>query len=242
MRKLVTIAISAAWLSCASPLLALSLGEQFGNGATHIGLHGGTLGVGMNAGYDFTNDLALRGLVNYFNLDFEKEKAGNEYDGELDLRSLGVVVDWHPFWGAFRMSGGAFLNDSRLSASTQGAALGIGGGEYDADLEFRMEFDKAAPYLGIGWTSGRGGTGLTFTTDFGALFRGSPRVSASGQADGCEFTVSRDGNADVDCEGEAGVVAGELSSNLEEEHHELRGALDKLKIYPVISLGLSYRF
>ena len=89
---------------------------------------------------------------------------------------------------------------------------------------------------------GRGGDGLSFTTDIGALFRGSPRVSASGQADGCEFTVSKDGNADVDCEGVPGVVAGELSSNLEQEHRELRGSLDKLKIYPVISLGLSYRF
>ena len=242
MRTLVTIAISAAWLSSASPLLAVSMGERFGNGATHAGLHSGTLGVGVHAGYDFSKDLALRGLINYFNLDFEKEKAGNEYEGELDLRSMGMVVDWHPFWGAFRMSGGAFLNGSRLSASTQGMALGIGEGEYDADLSFRMEFKKAAPYLGIGWTSGRGGDGLTFTTDIGALFRASPRISASGQADGCEFAVSRDGNADVDCEGAAGIVAGELSSNLEQEHRELRDALDKLKIYPVISIGLSYRF
>ena len=243
MRKLVTIAISAAWLSSASPLLAASLGERFGNGAAHVGLHGGTLGVGMYGGYDYSKDLAIRGLVNYFNLDFEKEKAGNEYDGELDLRSMGLVVDWHPFWGAFRMSGGVFLNDSRLSASTQGEALGIGGGNYKADLNFRMEFEKAAPYLGIGWTSGRGGDGLSFTADIGALFRGSPRVSASGRTDDCGFTVSKDGNADVDCrQGVAGVVAGELSGNLEQEHQELSDALDEFNIYPVISLGLSYRF
>lgn len=242
MRKLVTIAISAAWLSFASPLLAVSLGERFGNGATHVGLHGGTLGVGVHAGYDFSNDLAIRGLVNYFNLDFDKEKAGNEYDGELDLRSLGLVVDWHPFWGAFRMSGGAFLNENQLSASTEGMDLGIGLREYDADLNFRMEFEKVAPYLGIGWTSGRGRSGLTFTADIGALFRSSPQVSLSGRTDDCEFTVSKDGNADVDCQGMLGVMAGELSSDLEQEHGELRDDLDKLKIYPVISLGLSYRF
>ena len=108
MRKLVAFAVSAAWLSSASPLSAASLGEQFGNGAAHVGLHGGTLGLGVNAGYDFSNDLAIRGLVNYFNLDFEKEKAGNKYDGELDLRSVGLVLDWHPFWGAFRVSAGPF--------------------------------------------------------------------------------------------------------------------------------------
>ena len=242
MRKLLAIAISAAWLSSASPLLAVSLGEQFGNGAAHVGLHGGTLGAGVNAGYDFSNDLALRGLVNYFNLDYEKEKGGNEYDGELDLRSFGLVLDWHPFWGAFRMSGGAFLNDNQVSASTEGMALGIGMGEYDADLNFRMDFEKVAPYLGIGWTSGRGRSGLTFTADIGALFRSSPRVTASGRASGCEFAVSKDGNADVDCSGVPGVVEGELKSNLEQEHRELRDDLDKLNVYPVVSFGASYRF
>ena len=246
MRKLVTIAISAAWLSSASPLLAVSLGEQFGNGAAHVGLHGGTLGAGVNAGYDFSNDLAIRGLVNYFNLDFDGEKAGNEYDGELDLRSLGLLVDWHPFWGAFRMSGGAFLNNNRLSASTEGMALNIGNHEYPADLSFRMEFEKAAPYLGIGWTSGRGGGGLSFTADIGALFRSTPRVSASGRIRDCGFTVSREGDADVDCSQVPGILEASLERDMERdlelEHDALQDDLDKLKIYPVISLGLSYRF
>ena len=242
MRKLMTIAISAAWLSSASPLLAASLGEQFGNGAAHVGLHGGTLGVGVNAGYDFSNDLAIRGLVNYFNLDFDKEKAGNEYEGELDLRSMGLVVDWHPFWGAFRMSGGAFLNDNRISASTEGMAINIGDHEYPADLSFRMEFEKVAPYLGVGWTSGRGGSGLTFTADIGLLFRSAPKVSASGRIEGCDFTISRGGDADVDCSQVPGVPEVPREMDLELEHDALHDDLDKMKVYPVISLGVAYRF
>ena len=235
------IAISAASLSFAAPLTAATLEDTLGNGAAYVGLHGGTLGLGVNAGYDFSNDLAIRGLVNYFTLDFDKEKAGNKYEGELDLRSLGLVLDWHPFWGAFRVTGGGFLNRNRLSASTQGVDLGIGLGTYDADLNFQMDFEKAVPYVGIGWTSGRGRGGLAFTADIGALFRSSPRVSASGQANGCQFSVSRDGDADV-CPGVAGRVAGDLRSDLEREHEELLDDLDKLKVYPVVSLGVSYRF
>ena len=242
MRRFMAVAISAALLSSAFPLMAASLGEKLGKGAAYAGLHGGTLGAGVHAGYDISNDLAIRGLVNYFNLDFDKKKAGNEYKGEVDLRSVGLVLDWHPFWGAFRVSGGAFLNDNRLSASTEGVDLGIGLGEYDADLNFRMDFAKTAPYLGIGWTSGRGRGGLSFTADIGALIRSAPRVSANGQAEGCEFAVSRDGAAEVDCSGIAGVVAGELRNDLEREHRELREDLDKLKVYPVVSLGVSYRF
>ena len=150
VRKLVAFAVSAAWLSSASPLSAASLGEQFGNGAAHVGLHGGTLGLGVNAGYDFSNDLAIRGLVNYFNLDFEKEKAGNEYDGELDLRSVGLVLDWHPFWGAFRLSGGAFLNNNQVSASAESvrAGLDIGGVNIprrQAQLPHGFREDRALP-------------------------------------------------------------------------------------------------
>jgi hypothetical protein len=241
------VAISAALLSSAFPLMAASLGEKLGNGAAYAGLHGGTLGVGVNAGYDISNDLAIRGLVNYFNLDFDKKKAGNEYKGEVDLRSVGLVLDWHPFWGAFRVSGGAFLNNNRLSASTEGVDLGIGLGEYDADLNFRMDFAKTAPYLGIGWTSGRGRGGLSFTADIGALIRSAPRVSASGQVSvedvQCEFSVSRDGNAEVHCPSDQvpnGLLS--LGSDLQDEHSQLREDLDKLKVYPVVSLGVSYRF
>ena len=247
MRRLMAIAISAASLSFAAPLTAATLEDTLGNGAAYVGLHGGTLGLGVNAGYDFSNDLAIRGLVNYFTLDFDKEKAGNKYEGELDLRSLGLVLDWHPFWGAFRVTGGGFLNRNRLSASTQGMDLGIGLGTYDADLNFQMDFEKAVPYVGIGWTSGRGRGGLAFTADIGALFRSSPRVSASGRALGgaieCEFSVSRDGDAEVHCpDGRVPDELLKLGSNLQDEHQQLLDDLDKLKVYPVVSLGVSYRF
>ena len=243
MRRLIALATLAALLWSAFPLMAQSPGDELDEDAAHVGLHAGTLGLGVNAGYDFSQDFAIRGLVNYFNLDFDEDWAGNEYDGELNLRSLGLMLDWHPFWGAFRLSGGAFLNNNRLSASTQGVALGIGRGEYDADLDFRMKFEKAAPYLGIGWTTGRDEEGLAFSADFGALFRSSPRVSASGRAAGCDFEVSREGDAEVDCSsGVASEVADELRTDLQREHRELRDDLDELKVYPVLSVGASYRF
>ena len=242
MRGLTAIAIPVALLSFVTSPMAATLGERLANGAGYAGVHAGTLGLGVNAGYDFSNDFALRGLYNYFNLDFDKNRAGNEYDGELKLRSLGLALDWHPFWGAFRVSGGAFMNNNRLSASTEGLGLQIGTRTYDANLDFRMEFERFAPYLGIGWTSGRGRSGLSFSADIGALFHSSPEVSASGRAEGCDFSVSKSGEAEVDCSGVAGVVAGELEGDLEREHRELRDDLDEFEIYPVLSLGVSYRF
>jgi hypothetical protein len=222
--------------------MAANLAERIGNGTAFGGLHAGTLGPGVHVGYDFSRDIAVRGFYNHFNLDFDKEKAGNEYEGEMKLRSFGLVGDWHPFWGAFRISGGVILNNNRLSASTEGVDLGIGLGEYDAELDLHMDFERFAPYLGIGWTTGRDRGGLSFTADIGAILRSAPRVSATGRAEGCDFSVSAGGDATVDCAGVGSVFAGELSGNLEREQRELRDALDKVKVYPVISLGVSYRF
>lgn len=242
MRRLSAISISAALLFATIPLQAAGLADRFGEGSTYAGMHGGTLGVGVNAGYDFSKDLGVRGLYNHFNLDFDREKAGNEYDGKLKLRSLGLLLDWHPFWGTFRVSSGGFLNYNRLSASTEGMDLGIGGREYDAELDFRMQFKRFAPYLGIGWTTGRGRAGLSFGADVGAFFLSTPRVSASGRADGCSFSVSEGGEVEVDCSGAAGIDADELRGDLEREHRELRNDLDKWEVYPVVSIGVSYRF
>ena len=239
MRRIMAVAISAVLLS----FTAAALGQESGTRGAHLGLHGGTLGPGVNAGYDFSKDLALRGLVNYFNLDFDKTRAGNEYSGDLKLRSAGVVLDWHPFWGAFRVSGGGFLNNNHLSASTSGVALGIGEGMYDAELDFQMEFERLAPYFGIGWTSGRGQGGLSFSADLGVLFRSTPLLSASGRTHACDFVVSKGGSADVDCFGDIGeLLASELRTDLEREHGELLDDLDRFEVYPVVSLGASYRF
>ena len=238
MRRLFAISMSAALLLAVTPLMAVTMAERFGSGAAFAGLHAGTLGPGVNAGYDFSKDLTLRGLYNHFNLDFDKKRVGKEYEGKMRLRSLGLLLDWHPFWGAFRVSGGGFLNNNTLSASTEGKLLKIGSHEYqNVELDFRMDFERLAPYLGIGWTSGRGRGGLSFTADVGALLRSAPKVSASGRADGCDFSISTGGDVVV-CSGDPGVAA----SDLEEEHEKLRDDLDKLKVYPVISLGVSYRF
>ena len=242
MRRFLATAVTLGLLSTTLPLQAASLAERFRDGAVHAGVHGSTLGLGLNAGYDFSKDLGVRGLANYFNLDFDEKEAGNEYEGKLKLRSTGALFDWHPFWGAFRLTGGALLNNNALSASTKGTSLGIGGHRYDAELDLRVKFERIAPYLGIGWTTGRGRSGLSFSADLGALFRSSPRISATGRAGACDFAVSNSGAAEVACPDGSSVIVDELRRDLEEEHDQLMDDLDKFELYPVLSLGISYRF
>ena len=93
----------------------------------------------------------------------------------------------------------------------------------------RAEFGNLATYVGIGWgnatrTNGR----LRYTIDLGVIFLGSPEV-------------------DLDVQGMIPdairpYAGADLQAILAAEEKELKEELDDLKIYPMISFGLSYHF
>ena len=132
-------------------------------------VHGGTLGLGVTAGYRFAERFALRGTYNRFDFDFSKTKSGNEYDGDLGLESFGLMFDLHPFNNGFRMTAGAYGNDNALGATAEASALDVGGNTYSGVLNANLGFKDLAPYFGIGWSGGFGKSGLSLTVDAGAL-------------------------------------------------------------------------
>ncbi len=210
------------------------------NGASsswQYGVHGGTLGLGINAGYDISEAFTVRGLFSKFDYGFDRNIEGKDFDGDLKLSSLGLVADWHPLGNGLRLTAGVFVNNNKLKAAAKDEKLGIGDGEYDATLNARLAFERFAPYLGIGWTSGRGDAGFSFSVDAGAFYHGSPGLSATGSAGGCSFSVSKSATATVG----DGCPFAELKTDLEQEHRELKKDLD-LDWYPVLSVGVSYRF
>lgn len=222
----------------ASPGLAQENGSGAGQGG-QLGIHAGTLGLGLSAGYDLSEILGVRGLVNYFDYSYDRTLSGNEYEGDLELRSLGLLADWYPVGGSFRVTGGLFVDNNELSARAMADDLDINGVQYAASLNARAGFESLAPYLGIGWSSRREGTGISFLFDAGVLFLGSPDLTASGSisAGGCTFSVAENGRATL----RGGCPSG-LGADLEAEHADLRDDLDDFELYPVVSAGLAYRF
>lgn len=206
------------------------------------GAHVSTLGLGVFAAWDASDAFAVRGMINYFNYDFgDSEEAGVEYNVDLQLQSLGLMLDWHALRNGFRVSGGVFFNQNEFSAMAEDSGLAIGDGLYDGVLDTLVDFNGIAPYLGLGWSSGHGRSGLSIGIEAGILFQGTPKLSASGMVTteagtNCDFSVSEDGKATV-C-----PALGELKADLEAEHRELSGELDSYKLYPVVSLSVSYRF
>ena len=187
-----------------------------------------TLGLGISGSYPLTDSLAIRGQYNQFTYGTEFDDSDIKYDADLDLSSIGIIADWYVISGSgFRISAGAYYNNNTVDASgtpKAGNQFDLGGTLYSLDsLKADVEFDSFAPYLGIGWTSGSATeAGLVFSADIGAFYQGSADITMNAAGQGL---------------GESG-----FEEDLQKEVERLEDELKNLKIYPVATLSVGYRF
>jgi hypothetical protein len=188
-----------------------------------------TLGLGAEAAFPVTQSIDARIGVNTFNYNFNKSIASGtattNYNGKLDLQSLQALADWHPMAGSFRVSGGLVYNNNKFNMTAlpgAGSTFDVGGtartisaGE---SVNASVDFNKVAPYLGIGWGRTPKNSGLSFTSDFGILFQGSPK-----------------GNVTTN-------VAGASAADIARANTDLNSSLKNFKMYPVVSIGIGYTF
>lgn len=187
-----------------------------------------TLGVGITGSYRVMDSVVLRGQYNYFTISSDFDESNISYDADLDLSSFGLIADWYPVPGnGFRVSAGAYYNGNKLEGNgtpKSGNEFIIGGQRYTLDsLNAEADFNSFAPYLGIGWTSDTStDTGFIFSADLGLLYQGSADVS-----------LTASGN---------GTTLPGFAENLEAEARRVEDELSNLKVYPVASISLGYRF
>lgn len=214
----------------AAPLLLAGMVLPAAAGDFSLGVAGSTLGFGAEAGYDFNDCFGVR-LGGYaFSMSQDGVESGINYDGDLDLSNVGVYLDWRPFAGAFRVSGGWFSTDNGLDVLGQpgaGDAYNIGGATFTATevgtLRATADLGSSAPFLGAGWLWGRANGGLAWGLDIGVLFQDSP---------------------DIELTSTGGTLSSQpaLQNAIAQEEAELEADLDQYELYPVVSFGLSYRF
>jgi hypothetical protein len=82
-------------------------------------LKAGTLGAGLDVSKGISEKLAVRLQANALNYNHDTTKSDVDYKAELELRSAGVLLDWHPFSGVFRVSGGAYWNGNKATVTGQ---------------------------------------------------------------------------------------------------------------------------
>jgi hypothetical protein len=228
-----TIIVLVASVAAFSSALA-----QDSSGKFNLGVKAGTLGGGIEADLKILDSLHLRGGVNYLKYSFESIISNVDYDMEPEYKNGSPLLDWYPFSGAFRLSGGVFLNNNEIGITgTPRKDLYTIPDEYSFATPYidsirvhgTAEFNTFSPYIGVGWNSNvekMKGWGVSF--ELGVLFQGSPEISS--------LYATADGPLNDYANHP------EVLKVLENEKQAIEDDLEEFQYYPVASFMVHYTF
>jgi hypothetical protein len=206
-----------------------------------------TLGYGAELDYPLNANWNLRLQANSFNYNDTFDESDIEYEGDLELSTQGLLVDFRPFAGTFKLTAGIFSNSNQLVASAYSnsdKSFEIGGQRYSGAannplrLAAEVELGKSsAGYLGLGWGHSYQ-SGVSFSVELGALLSGAAtaKLTASGSAYRTDLPQQQ-----FDVQGNT-AAAQLFQQRLAAEQTELQDDLDGFELYPVVGLSLGYRF
>ncbi len=200
--------------------------------AQPVAFQAGTTGLGIEVGAGLSDHIGIRASYGAGSVPYSITRSGIRYDSRAKPRVGLLNLDVHPFGGVFRLSAGLAYNGTRIegTADTSSGTIVLNNVTYNTSeigtVEGEVHFANWAPYLGLGWGSAaKGSTGFFFTSDFGAVY--SP---ATGSVTGnCAPFL-------------APPVCASLQSDLRAEADAFRREVETYKFYPVIRIGLGYRF
>jgi hypothetical protein len=190
------------------------------------GLKLSTLGVSAEAVRSFGNNFNAKLGLSFLSFNYNGGKNTDDYTYKADMKffAISALADWFPFQNGWRLTGGVIFNISnKTKAKLTPTKTYIVGGDYytpeklgNVDVDIKM--NKVAPYLGMGFGNPMAGdNGLKFIFDIGAYYHGSPKA---------DLTAN-------------GLLEPSAAPDQEEK---LSNNISWFKFYPVVSLGLIYKF
>ena len=184
-----------------------------------------TLGGNVEVYRSFGDQFNAHVGFSYFSID--QDITGEEdYDAtfSVGLMSISALGDYFPFESSgFRLTAGVFVNLNQIDAElTPKDEYTVGGDVYTPDnlgtLDANISFNKIAPYIGLGFGNPTGGdSGLGFTFEIGTIYQGGSIV---------DLTAT-------------GLLEPSAAQDQEQTFEE---NLSWFKWYPIVSLGLTYKF
>jgi hypothetical protein len=220
-------------------LMILALLSAFSASAAHaetgaaLAVSGGTTGLGLHLVIPYDTNTSFRVGINGYDYSTTGTTEDAEYSLQAKLRTVDALVDYFPSAGAFRLTGGLIYNGNKVNLTArpnEGGSYIFNGRLYSVsevgEVNGDMDFNKVAPYLGIGFGNAAAkNKGWGFTADLGVMFQGKPDVTLTNS------------NCTADPR-----VCSELADDLATENEELRKEAEDFRYYPVVRVGVSYRF
>lgn len=215
----------------------------------------GIMGVNLQAATNVSRHLNLRGTGNVFNYTVNDITVSNfNLDGKVSFASAGVSLDYYPFpTHGLRLSPGVlFYNQNQITANAVGASgsdIKLNDVEYYSETaqpltvnaNLGLNTRKQAATLTTGWGNmiPRKGGHLSFPFELGVAFTDVPTVNValSGYACATQEDAAIGGASCVDM-----ATNSEAQANLTTQVNKWKSDLDPMKVYPILSFGVSYAF
>ena len=178
----------------------------------------GSNGLGLGYGLSVSQDFAVRGQYNAY----KKTYTGSVSDfgstavvtADIDLSTFQMLADWYPGDSGFRLTGGAVINNNKITFTATGATVGTATNQ-TANAEIKLS-DSPSPYLGFGYSSRpKFAKGLGFVFDAGIMFQ-DPKVTLT--------------------------ASGASAADIAAQRAKVEDAVKDLKNMPVLAFGISYSF
>lgn len=233
MRHAFPLAAALAFLASAAH--AQERPRQLDGQGFAVDVSGGTTGGSAHAQLGLHPRLALRMGYNY--LEFgrdDEEVSGVSYSGDLEFSGFGGFVDLHPFRSAFTVTGGVFVGDKSVlldAVPVEDVTLGDQAftPEEVGTLTGDAEFADTAFFAGLGYDPSLYKDGkLSLVVRAGVLFADEPDVA---------LDASILGDSSLPDEART-----RLRDALDAEAIQIADDVDDYAYYPVLTLGLGYRF
>jgi len=212
----------AVLLALLSVMLGVSSAAAQNYGIT---FRAGTTGPGVALTRSFGKHFSLSLGGNYFPYTLNGSTTTNEvnvaYQANLTMESFSALIDWQPFRNWLRVSAGVYYNNLKVTGSANPTnSYSIEGHTFSpqklGSLSGSVDFaHKLAPYIGLGiGNAANNGHHFGFLIDGGVMYTNAASVAMSGS-------------------GLIGATADQASN--------IQDGLSGIKIYPVVTFGLSYR-
>jgi hypothetical protein len=215
MRRLFAASFSLALLA----VPAAARADLFSS--VSAGVHASTIGHGITLEKPLLYDFSVRVTTGTLSVSQQSTYDTTSYTTTTRYSNVGVIADYRPYAGRYRISGGLVFGNDRIDNVSRDAAgfLRVGNNLYPVSgtgtVNARVRFDRPSLYAGVGTGAGLV-RGLALEFDAGALVRNGTATA---------------------------VASGPLANDpaFRADLQRLRGELRTHIVVPVLSVGLIYR-
>jgi hypothetical protein len=209
----------------------------------------GSAGAGFDIATPIAQHFNLRGGASFFSYETNLVEDGLKIDGAVSFDNAAFMLDYFPFHNGLRFSPGiTFYNDTHLDANLfvpGGQAFSLSGNDATSDPDdpvhgaAHVKLGRMiAPRFTFGWGNmlpRKAGSHWSVPVEMGIQYIQRPTLRLSAQGSSCASQTEPDGTVDYGC----GPID---QAELAKEAHDLQGDLSILRFFPILSVGVAYRF